>query len=118
MGSSASASSPPSPRSTSPLLTMAMMTMMMMVQGSSCVRFVPWAEAEEGGRLAFVRVEEVPSPICRATVGLTRPAPFVKISAACSRGQILHELFHVLGFRSGLLLTGWRDRGLLEPKLP
>lgn len=43
-------------------------------------------------------IEPMPGRSCQATLGTTGRYPRLDLSSVCTKGQILHELMHVLGF--------------------
>lgn len=71
-----------------------------------CVNFYRLIDDEEIDKLGKMRkkyltireVEPVPGRSCQASLGYVGRQPRMDLSHVCTKGQILHELMHILGF--------------------
>lgn len=68
------------------------------INSLNCVRFAPKRPEDEGKILLVEETEPVTGKSCAATAGTTAVQPRVFLSSICTKGKILHELMHVLGF--------------------
>lgn len=68
------------------------------INSLKCVQFAPRKPGDEGKYLLVEETIPITGRSCAATAGTTAAQPKVLLSSVCSKGKILHELMHVLGF--------------------